>query len=249
MERSPVVRRQAAATLTGRTEEDDAGAQAIRALAKAEYPAKRPAWDQFDAMAKDREAQVVRENGERLRRANGSHLLKTAGEMLQYEPGPIKGVSQEQLALEVAMIDTLETPDMIGLGASQLRMEAATKVGILQPALDAVETAQAANSIEKMLCHQLTACHFAAMALYARATGAQEIGRPDAADTVRFMNAAARQADTFREGALALLKLKTGGKQTVVVQHVHVSDGGQAVIAGNVSKGGPGATTGEGSEK
>jgi len=36
---------------------------------------------------------------------------------------------------------------------------------------------------------------------------------------------------------LTLLKFKTGGKQTVVVQHVHVSDGGQAVIAGSVGGG------------
>ena len=35
---------------------------------------------------------------------------------------------------------------------------------------------------------------------------------------------------------MALLKLKADGKQTVVVQHVQVSDGGQAVIAGQVTK-------------
>ena len=42
---------------------------------------------------------------------------------------------------------------------------------------------------------------------------------------------------------MALLKLKAGGKQTVVVQHVQVSDGGQAVIVGQVTKHG-GAGTG-----
>jgi hypothetical protein len=44
--------------------------------------------------------------------------------------------------------------------------------------------------------------------------------------------------DTFREGMLAVLKIKTDGKQTVVVQHVTVSEGGRAVIAGNLSKSG-----------
>ena len=38
----------------------------------------------------------------------------------------------------------------------------------------------------------------------------------------------------YQEGLLALQKLRSGGKQTVVVQHVQVSEGGQAVIAGSV---------------
>ena len=44
----------------------------------------------------------------------------------------------------------------------------------------------------------------------------------------------------FQEGLLTLQKLKTGGKQTMVVQHVQVSDGGQAVIAGSVKSGNKG---------
>ena len=58
-----------------------------------------------------------------------------------------------------------------------------------------------------------------------------------------FENNTARAAGVFNvviqgEGTLALLKFKTGGKQTVVVQHVTVTDGGQAVVAGSVVKGG-----------
>jgi hypothetical protein len=34
----------------------------------------------------------------------------------------------------------------------------------------------------------------------------------------------------YQEGLLTLAKLRTGGKQTVVVQHVYVTDGGQAVV-------------------
>jgi hypothetical protein len=43
---------------------------------------------------------------------------------------------------------------------------------------------------------------------------------------------------SFNEAALTLQKLRHGGKQVVVVQHVHVSDGGQAVIAGDMTTGG-----------
>ncbi len=41
----------------------------------------------------------------------------------------------------------------------------------------------------------------------------------------------------FQEGLLTLQRIRTGGKQTVVVQHVQVSDGGQAVIAGSMKSG------------
>jgi hypothetical protein len=43
----------------------------------------------------------------------------------------------------------------------------------------------------------------------------------------------------FQDGLLALNKIRTGGRQTVLVQHVQVSDGGQAVVSGVVKgKGG-----------
>jgi len=36
---------------------------------------------------------------------------------------------------------------------------------------------------------------------------------------------------------LTLSKVRTGGKQTVTVQHVNVSDGGQAVVTGDLNAG------------
>jgi hypothetical protein len=49
--------------------------------------------------------------------------------------------------------------------------------------------------------------------------------------------------ETFHSDALALLKLKTGGRQNVVVQHVTVTHGGQAVVAGTLTKTGGGSGT------
>ena len=46
----------------------------------------------------------------------------------------------------------------------------------------------------------------------------------------KYVNAAARLMDTYREGMVAIHRVKAGGRQTVTVQHVHVSDGGRAVI-------------------
>jgi hypothetical protein len=50
----------------------------------------------------------------------------------------------------------------------------------------------------------------------------------------RLMNASARMMDTYQRGLLTLERIRSGGRQTVVVQHVNVADGGQAMIAGQV---------------
>lgn len=43
--------------------------------------------------------------------------------------------------------------------------------------------------------------------------------------------------DVYQAGCLALLKLKTGGRQRVLVQHVNVGAGGQALVTGRVTRG------------
>lgn len=44
--------------------------------------------------------------------------------------------------------------------------------------------------------------------------------------------------ETFQRAALTLERLRNGGRQTVVVQHVDVANGGRAVVAGTVTPGG-----------
>ena len=48
----------------------------------------------------------------------------------------------------------LEHPNSITVGASGQRMSVALAADVLEPAVDAAASAQAANSLEKMLCHQ-----------------------------------------------------------------------------------------------
>ena len=52
----------------------------------------------------------------------------------------------------------------------------------------------------------------------------------DPVNMTRYANAAARLMDIYREGLVALHRIKAGGRQTVTVQHVHVADGGQAIV-------------------
>jgi hypothetical protein len=53
----------------------------------------------------------------------------------------------------------------------------------------------------------------------------------------RLAGAASRLMQTYQQGLLALDRLRTGNKQNIIVQHVQVNDGGQAVVAGKVNPG------------
>lgn len=179
-------------------------------------------------------------------RAKGASLLEpaaplsvSAGEAVTWENKAIEPFKGAQAMI----VDTLENPDTISAGASGQRMRAALEVGVLEPAVDAAKTAQAANSIEKMLCHGMTAAHFMAMRLYKQTTDLVERcasqHHPPTVEIARLTNAAARQLEIYQSGCLTLQKLKTGGRQQVLVQHqqVNVGPGGQAVVAGRLGRG------------
>ena len=145
-------------------------------------------------------------------------LVKVCGEAVDLD---------DENSISAVLVDTLETPDSISVGASEQRMSLAAGAGVLQSAVDASETAQASNSMEKMLTHQMASCHRVAMRLSGRVSGDQI----PIVEIARLSNASARMMQVFQEGLLTLQKLRNGGKQTVLVQHVQVSEGGQAVIA------------------
>jgi hypothetical protein len=127
------------------------------------------------------------------------------------------------------LVETLESPNMIGVDASEQRMHLAEGAGVLQAAVDTAQSARAGNSLEKMLCHQMAAAHRTAMRLIAYGLNTEL----PLVEVARLSNAAARMMQIYQEGLLVLQKLRTGGKQTVVVQHVQVSDGG---AGGNCGK-------------
>ena len=143
-------------------------------------------------------------------------------------------------------IDTVERPDAVTAEASVDRLKLADEVQCVSLAVDTAETIQAKNSIEKMIAHQLAAAHKLAMTLAGKAQNLiEEDGsgwhRPPtvyATEASRVANASAKMMDAFQKGTLALHKLRTGGTQTVTVQHVNVSDGGRAVVTGGINAGG-----------
>jgi hypothetical protein len=139
-------------------------------------------------------------------------------------------------------VDTVrENPNMLTIDASRRRMELADKANALELGLDAVATIQPRNSVEKMMVHQMAAAHVAAMELQAEARELmQRYKRTDyryqhlSIEAGRLMNASARMMGAYQDGLLTLTKIRSGGQQTVVVQHVNVGNGGQAVVAGQL---------------
>ena len=132
---------------------------------------------------------------------------------------------------EIIISETLKDPDSISIDASLSRMQDALGADVLESAVDAAQSIRARNSLEKMLAHQMAAAHSVAMKLIARAF---DDDRMHPLEVARLANAAARMMDCYQSAFLTLQKLRTGGKQTVVVQHVQISGGSQAVVAGSM---------------
>ena len=140
--------------------------------------------------------------------------------------------------------------DTLAEGATRIAEEASIRRTdlLMQPSFDAVALAVdaadsigAANSLEKMLAHQMAVAHEASLRLLDRALSYEAGGfhrrDGDSVEACRLTNAAARLMSVYQDGLLTLQRLRTGGAQTVTVQHVNVASGGQAVV-GNVQTGG-----------
>jgi hypothetical protein len=109
-------------------------------------------------------------------------------------------------------------------GISELSMNAA---------LAMIEAAAPKDEIEGALAVQMACTHTAAMAVLAKmdvAFGTEQRIAAFGLAAARLMKAYATQVEILR-------RLRNGGQQFVRVEHVHVNDGGQAVI-GNVKKSG-----------
>jgi len=94
------------------------------------------------------------------------------------------------------------------------------------------EDARPADPVEGMVYGQLYAMHAHAMELMA---DAQKTMSVDAKD--QYLKMANRLIKTFNASLDALGKVKRGGRQTIRVENVHVSDGGQAIVGGNFKPG------------
>jgi hypothetical protein len=95
------------------------------------------------------------------------------------------------------------------------------------------------DQIEAMLASQMAAVHVASMTFARRLAHVDNLPQQDSAE--RAFNKLAR---TFAAQVEALKRYRSGGEQKMTVQHVHVAEGGQAIV-GNVSTPAPGVGANE----
>jgi hypothetical protein len=148
----------------------------------------------------------------------------------------------------LALKNTVDNPDYVSADASRARLELANRAGVLETALDAADTIGAQNSMEKMLAHQLAAMHQTTMRLARQMNRRLDrleymnLGDVEADRTTveacRLANTMGRMAAGYQQGLVALQRLRSGGTQRVLVQHVTVEGGGKAVVAGEIKGGG-----------
>lgn len=156
----------------------------------------------------------------------GGDFLPTEASVGAYAVNLLKSENVNALHTEAAC-------DRIGL---------ASEANALELSADAAEAAKASDSIEVMLAHQAAAFHKHAMKYLARADGVS-----DPIERCRLANTATRLASVSQDAVLSLARKRAGGRQTVVVQHVSVNQGAQAMI-GSVSRGSSANRGGEGAE-
>jgi hypothetical protein len=142
-------------------------------------------------------------------------------------------------------VDTVASPDYVTAEASRDRLALANQAGSLGLALDAADTIQAQDSLEKMLVHQMAVLHRGMMRATARmdeeldAAARGDPNKREAANVraCRLAGAISRMSATYQQGLLTLQRKRTGGNQQVTVKHIHqqvnVTQGGQAVVAGD----------------
>ncbi len=95
--------------------------------------------------------------------------------------------------------------------------------------LSVITGIEARDQIEAMLAAQMAAVHVASMTFARRLAHVENIPQQDSAE--RAFNKLTR---TFAAQVAALKDYRSKGEQKMTVQHVHVADGGQAIV-GNVN--------------
>jgi hypothetical protein len=133
--------------------------------------------------------------------------------------------------------EALGTTSSAFVNASLFNLQLAAKLpngGICETGVNAalalVAAAEPRNEIEGALAVQMACCHAAAMSVLARLGGACGNDRRVAA----LASTAARLMRAYAIQVEALRRLKHGGSQHVRVEHVHVNEGGRAIV-GNMA--------------
>jgi hypothetical protein len=142
----------------------------------------------------------------------------------------------DKLAGQMLLMDALGTADFdfvnglldqLASAGSQGRQIDERRLNFM---LSVVKGIQPRDQLEVMLAAQMAAVHMASMTFARQLAHVEDILQQDSAE--RAFNKLTR---TFATQMEALKRYRTGGEQKVTVQHVSVSEGGQAIV-GNVTQ-------------
>lgn len=139
--------------------------------------------------------------------------------------------SKKMIALKESKLDVIGLlPEVVMSDAALHRAELLTYLGTDCAAmgLAAELDIQAENGLDKMSAHLLAASYKGAMELMS-----DGYFEEDVLNKAKLFGTAVKMMDSFNKGLLTIQRFKSGGNQNIIVQHVTVSEGGQAVI-GNI---------------
>jgi hypothetical protein len=138
-----------------------------------------------------------------------------------------------KMALGTASSDFVNASLLQLQTAAQLHCGGISEVAI-NSALAMIEAAAPQNEIEGAIAVQMACTHAAAMSVLARFAG----GGGSERRVVALASAAGRLLRAYSGQVETLRRLRHGGDQYVRVEHVHVDQGGQAVIGNLRTQGG-----------
>lgn len=134
---------------------------------------------------------------------------------------------KRQALLTGATRDSLNVDLVRKAASASLPKKQRTDAGILT-VQSYFEDVRPADPMEGMIHSQIYALHAHAMELMSDAQKTMSVDVKD-----QYLKMANRLIKTFNASIEALGRFKRGGRQTIRVENVHVSDGGQAIVGGN----------------
>ena len=142
---------------------------------------------------------------------------------------PVNGCQNMMASLGTASPEFLEM--VLSQIAETLSQSGKIDQNQVNATLAVITGVQPKDELETMLATQMVAIHNATMTLARRLAHVETLDQQSSAE--RALNKLAR---TYAMQLEALKRYRTGGEQKVVVQHVNVNEGGQAIV-GAVDRG------------
>ncbi len=167
----------------------------------------------------------------RLRVKAPTPVLKIKGKSIEIE-GPDEIIGAFRLMEALGTADVLFQNGLISQLANVGSQGSQFDERGLNFMLSMVKGVEPKDEVEAMLAAQMAAVHNATMTFARRLNHVDNLAQQDSA--ARAFNKLAR---TFTSQIEALKRYRTGGQQKMTVEHVHVHEGGQAIV-GNVQGGG-----------